>query len=189
MSIIRKNTELVALASPALRAAVGNVRFSCWEKVAPQFTLYLFTLLVEDGQEIINTWEGITNNIASEFQASLSKQVEIWNIYVVILSRNRLGKELKYRIEQNKYSSRKLVFDGFEAQEWNQLLAEEKVAAFLNDKLFSLTIAPAAPVATTASLDALLRKDHAALLHIISNSSATNYYKVFFNKYLEEDEH
>lgn len=187
--MIKKNTELVALTSPALRAAVGNMRFSCWEKVAPQFTLYLFTLLVEDGQEIMDSWETITNNIASEFQASLSKQVEIWNIYVVILSKNRLGKELKYRIEQNKYSSRKLVFDGFEAQEWNQLLTEETVATFLNNKLFSLAIAPAAPVAATVSLDALLRKDHAALLNIIGDSNATNYYKLFFDKYLEDNEH
>ena len=187
--MIRKNTELVALASPSLREAVADKNFSCWEKIQPHFKLYLFTLLIEDGSEISDSWETITNNIAIEFQANLDKQVEIWNIYVVFISKNYINKELKYQIEQNKYSSRKLVFDGFEDQEWDKLLAEKDTAAYLDNKLFSLTILPSSPTEMkAASLEELLQEKHAALLRIIGNSDANNYYKVFFDKYLEDDE-
>ena len=187
--MINKNTELLALASSALLEATANINFSCWEKVQQDFKLYLFTLLVEDGGEIADSWETITNNIASDFQASLDKKVEIWNIYVVFISKTRIKKELKYQIEQNKYSSRKLVFDGFDDQEWNELLPEEATASYLDNKLFSLTILPPAPPEINASsLEALLQEKHASLLKIIGNATANNYYKIFFDKYLEEDE-
>lgn len=187
--MIKRNTELAALASSALREATADKNFSCWEKTQQHFKLYIFTLLMEDGSEIADSWETINNNIASDFQSTLDKNVEIWNIYIVFISKKRIQKELKYQIEQNKYSSRKLVFDGFEDAEWNNLLTDEATASYLDNKLFSLTILPAAPPEiNVASLEALLQEKHAALLKIISESTANNYYKIFFDKYLQDDE-
>ena len=54
-------------------------------------------------------WELYRNDIATCFQADLSKEIEIWNIYLFFIIDGPVSRNLKYKIEQDRYSTRKVV--------------------------------------------------------------------------------
>lgn len=187
--MLKENISLAGLASDDFKEIIAEKKFNCWEKSDVEFNLYLFTLIIENDAELSNIWEELSNSIAYEFQSNLEKKVEIWNIYLVFLSKSKISKETKYKIEQNKYSSRKLVFDNFSETEWNEISTENGIVSFLDKKLFNLSIPERKSlVPITTTLEDLLKEDHEDLLRIISNSNTNNYYKFFFDKYLEGNE-
>lgn len=53
-------------------------------------------------------WKELTNNVSDVIQKGLSDLIEIYNIYIVFFQPNIKG-NLIYNIEQNKFSSRKIV--------------------------------------------------------------------------------
>lgn len=68
-----------------------------------------------DEQEFLDmAWKDISNTIASGFQGNLTgkeNEFEKWNIYILYICKNDVEKGLKNRIENDKFSSRKIVED------------------------------------------------------------------------------
>jgi hypothetical protein len=60
---------------------------------------------------LLKYWSQITSCIATEFQAKLNNKYLAWNIYLVFLCTETIDKTLKYKIENDKFSMRKLVID------------------------------------------------------------------------------
>lgn len=58
-------------------------------------------------------WEDISNAIALYYQTKIETDFERWNLYLFYLSGEMLEKGLKYRIENDPISSRKIVVDNF----------------------------------------------------------------------------
>lgn len=59
---------------------------------------------------LLENWKGITNSIALNYQNHLETNFEKWNIYLFFLmSRAIEDLNLKYTIENNTFSSRKIV--------------------------------------------------------------------------------
>jgi hypothetical protein len=56
-------------------------------------------------------WRKISNFIALNFQNNLENEFERWNIYVFFLNAKKVSNELKYKIENDTFSSRKIVVD------------------------------------------------------------------------------
>lgn len=92
----------------------SQFKIDSWVKTQQNYDINLFTILLDDNNQLSECWEILTNNIAVHFQSLLEKDIEIWNIYVLFVVKGIVDKGLKYKIEQDKYSTRKIVYDNFE---------------------------------------------------------------------------
>lgn len=105
----------------------------CWQQKEDEYNIYCFSVNVLDDNELRQIYKPITAAIATEFQTILEKSIEKWNIYIVFQSSKSISVELKDEIEQNKYSTRKLVWDSMEVEDMNS-------AEFINQQLLSLNV-------------------------------------------------
>lgn len=64
-------------------------------------------------EELRNDWIRITNLIAIEYQNNLESDYERWNLYLFFLltDAKTVSDDLKYTIENNTFSSRKIIED------------------------------------------------------------------------------
>lgn len=58
-------------------------------------------------------WENVSKEIALKYQSKLETVYEKWNLYIIYITNDVTSKELKNRIENDKFSSRKIVEDSF----------------------------------------------------------------------------
>lgn len=84
-----------------------NVNISVFFVLADSFTL---------SEE--NLWEKISKEIALKYQSKLETIYEKWNLYVIYVTNDVAPKELKNKIENDKFSSRKIVEDSY-SEEFN----------------------------------------------------------------------
>jgi len=96
---------------------------------------HLFTVIVKSVEELKNLWEPLADEIAVYFQAGLENEYESWNLYVVFISHIEIPKQLKYEIQNDKYSSRKIVLDNVSSE-----LSENEIIKQLSQRLFLLDI-------------------------------------------------
>lgn len=73
--------------------------------------------LVASEKFIEDNWKVFSNVIAAKFQnseyMSQNKEFEKWNFYIIYVAKEKLSKELKNKIENDRFSSRKIVEDNF----------------------------------------------------------------------------
>ena len=77
-------------------------------------TISIFSFFFESEKELYDNWEVITSSIAAYYQSELddeTKEFERWNIYIIFFARGNVSNQLKYKIENDKFSSRKIVKD------------------------------------------------------------------------------
>ncbi len=99
--------------------------------------------LVTNKNNIEDNWKIFSNIIAAKFQnseyMSENKEFEKWNFYIIYVSREKLSKELKNKIEIDRFSSRKIVEDGysneFNSDEANKLIIKHITNTDLKDLL------------------------------------------------------
>jgi hypothetical protein len=72
---------------------------------------HIFSIQIESETQLEKIWEPITNRIAIDFQAEFDDEYESWNVYVIFVADFEVSRDLKYKIENDKYSSRKIVMD------------------------------------------------------------------------------
>jgi|WetSurMetagenome_2_1015567.scaffolds.fasta_scaffold260886_2 hypothetical protein len=69
----------------------------------------IFFIRVDNEINLSHNWEKINNYIASHFQIYLNTEYETWNIYLFFLLDKMEDISLKYKIENDKFSSRKII--------------------------------------------------------------------------------
>ena len=86
-----------------------------------------------DVKELENNWEELVTNVADIVQKKLKELIEIFNIYIIFFQVG-IDEFVVDKIEQNKYSSRKLVI--------NQKMPEDRdeLKNIISRKLFELDI-------------------------------------------------
>lgn len=86
-----------------------------------------------DEEQLKNNWEELVTNVADVVQKNLVKRIEIFNVYIIFFQ-SEINGVIEDNIEQNKYSSRKLVI--------NKRMPEsnEELEGIINQKLFELNI-------------------------------------------------
>lgn len=92
-------------------------KITCWIEKEPGYNIYIFQVIVENENDLEKYYETIAAAIATEFQINLEKIIEKWNIYLIFESKMKISKELKSKIEQDKYSTRKMVWDSLSEEE------------------------------------------------------------------------
>ena len=57
-------------------------------------------------------WKDMRNFIAIKFQNNLSVEFDRWNVYIFYIASTFIDNDLKYQIENDTFSSRKIVIEG-----------------------------------------------------------------------------
>jgi hypothetical protein len=68
-----------------------------------------FIATFPSGEDYPDAWLEITSLIAVNFQASLTNDHATWNIYLALVFPTQVSRHLKYKIESNRFSLRKIV--------------------------------------------------------------------------------
>lgn len=68
---------------------------------------------ISDAKTISDKWKSFSDTIASIYQnseyMSENKEFEKWNFYIIYVSKEKLSKYIKNKIENDRFSSRKIV--------------------------------------------------------------------------------
>ena len=72
-----------------------------------------FVLTNSSVLEESNLWQKISEEVALKYQPKLDSIYEKWNLYIIYVTHDKTSKELKNKIENDKFSSRKIVEDNF----------------------------------------------------------------------------
>lgn len=100
-------------------------------------------------------WELISSMVAANYQNSEymgEREFDRWNFYIIFISKDIVSKELKNRIENDKFSSRKIVEDSYDKEfnddEANRLIVNHITNADLKEIVEAtqeVTISPYIP--------------------------------------------
>lgn len=152
----------------------GYDSIDCWIKDEGDYQLYFFTVIIQDETELNNIWKRVTADIALYFQSELELDIEIWNIYIVFICKNSISKELKYKIEQNKYSTRKLVMERVKFP-----LSIKDIHSILDKKLFNIEIENRLEVCDETSLHKLIKEHNEELYHLLKKKNSQDIFKLY----------
>ncbi|WET67957.1 ABC-three component system middle component 1 [Sphingobacterium sp.] len=93
---------------PVIKVEFHRIKYGGW--VTTVFVRF-------DSDDLIQLlWEDISNAIALYYQTKIDTDFERWNLYLFYLSEHKMEKGLKYRIENDPISSRKIVIDDFKGK-------------------------------------------------------------------------
>lgn len=85
--------------------------------------------LFESEQLLKENWEDLSSSICSHYQMNLDNDFTKWNTYLIYVCREPIRKELKYQIENDKFSNRKIVIercsDDFDESFINKLISNK----------------------------------------------------------------
>ena len=104
--ITTENIDFLDCMFPQFRPQLSKINFIG--------TISAFTFFFESENDLNDNWKAITSSIATYYQAEFEGEetnFERWNIYIFFLVKEPVGTQLKYKIENNKFSSRKIVQD------------------------------------------------------------------------------
>lgn len=95
-----------------LSGQFSQARFSMFRS-APEDYITCFVCRLPDESELVSIWRSVSSVIAMDYQAELKSKLDAWNIYLVFVVDGAITKNLKYEIENDKFSMRKLVVEDF----------------------------------------------------------------------------
>jgi hypothetical protein len=96
--------------------------------------------LEADSHTLDKIWKRFSNMVAANYQNHEymgDSKFEKWNFYIIYVSKDIVSKELKNKIENDKFSSRKIVEDAYEKElnneEANRLIVKHITNADLKE--------------------------------------------------------
>ncbi len=94
----------------------------------------VFFIGLDDEKTLDIFWDKIRNLIAVYYQSKLESDFERWNIYIVFVLPIIVGNELKYKIENDQLSSRKIIVDDF-VEEFNEEAKNKLLSCYIKNEL------------------------------------------------------
>ena len=104
--------------------------YSFVSSITPQSRLSCVCIKLNEEATLDEHWERITNEIAIEFISNLKDSFSKWNCYLIFICPRAVSKEIKYKIENDKFAIRKIVIDDVKKQ-----LTDDEVALLLNERI------------------------------------------------------
>ena len=98
----------------------------------------VFTFSFESENDLYENWKAVTNAIATYYQSEFEDdetEFERWNIYIFFVVKEPVAARLKYKIENNKFSSRKTVQDNVSANVDLELIEQLIKEYIINDDI------------------------------------------------------
>ena len=68
----------------------------------------------EGQKDLVKNWKAFNNYVSTEILSSIQDDFSRWNFYIFYISPEKIGIDLKYEIENNKFGSRKTLIDLFD---------------------------------------------------------------------------
>ncbi|RST59122.1 hypothetical protein D5F11_013395 [Siminovitchia terrae] len=102
-----------------------------------KYRFYVFSCYYNDEEELKTHFKPINDIIAFDFQSKLLLDVERWNLYIFFFVGEKISHELKTSIEQNKYATRKILYDNMGKEP-----SSEQIEEMILNKLFKLELSP-----------------------------------------------
>lgn len=65
--------------------------------------------------ELTKNWKEFNSYVAAEYMTMIKDDYSKWNFYIFYFSCDTVDKQLKYEIENNKFSSRKIIIESCES--------------------------------------------------------------------------
>lgn len=94
-------------------------KITCWVKREVGYNIYIFQVIVSNQKEVEDYYETITASIAIDFQSNLEKAIEKWNIYLIFECKESVDWKTRLKVEKDKYSVRKVIWDNLKEDEIN----------------------------------------------------------------------
>ena len=105
------NSSLIGKTEKAFESQFRNMRLDYKEVEVDKGLAHSFFIDLLDEEALSKNWQQIANFIAVQFQNKLEDEFQRWNIYLFFRVIDATGKELKYKIENDTFSSRKVIID------------------------------------------------------------------------------
>jgi hypothetical protein len=136
-------------------------QFTCWEFKEKDYSLYIFSIQLKNQVKLLEIHEDLRDYIAIYFQSQLlEKDVERWNIYQFFFIEENVDHTTKQKIEQDKFSTRKIIHDGLQKK-----LSDDEIKILINQELFDFKIEKR-PI-SKVSIESFLSQDHSLVLSLI----------------------
>jgi len=111
-------------------------KLQCWVKSQDQYNIHIFSIQFKNEAELLEVKDDLIDFIAIYFQSqTLEKNIERWNIYQVFFVEESISKDIKQQIEQDKFATRKLVFDNLGC-----ILSDEEIDQRINTEIFEVEL-------------------------------------------------
>lgn len=142
-------------------AFLGKLKDQCaYTYLEVQFggLIPVFIVECENEQQLRGIWQEITSFIASNFQTNLIDEFPTWNIYLFFKVKSAISNSLKYQIENDTFSSRKIIIT---TEETNDQIINNHIINSLpfND---GTVVNPQAPVFTAdINIESILKEKKA----------------------------
>lgn len=82
-----------------------------FQEIKYEGKLPCFFISVESELKLAEVWMRVSDIIAINYQATLNDEFSIWNIYLFFFIEETISNELKYLIENDTFSSRKIIIE------------------------------------------------------------------------------
>lgn len=133
----------------------------CWEQKEEKYSLYIFSIQLNNQDELLEIHEELRDYVAIYFQSQmLEKDVERWNIYQFFFVKDKIEDATKQKIEQDKFATRKIIYDGLNIQ-----ISDEEIKEYINQELFDFTISKRKVESIT--IDNYLENDNSEVLTLL----------------------
>jgi hypothetical protein len=100
---------------------------------------HVISVCIDNVADLELKWEKIDSSVAAIYQSKFEDDFERWNLYLIFFVKECVPKVLKYKIDNDKFSSRKIVRDNFEfiaKQSQNN-----KIENYIREKILEVEIA------------------------------------------------
>ncbi|MGJ7067123.1 ABC-three component system middle component 1 [Morganella morganii] len=97
--------------------------------------LSCFTIYFDTTKDLDLSWEKFVTEIAINYINEQTDKFSIWNCYCVFICSHEVPKELKYKIENNKFAMRKIVIDSFP-----QTIDQTEICNTINNRILSFNV-------------------------------------------------
>lgn len=104
MKLLRNDSDIHYLTD-----AFPSVDFLFCQSDDPDRFISCFIAIFPNSDPQPDAWLEITSLIAVNFQASLTNDFATWNIYLALVFPQPISRQLKYKIESNRFALRKIV--------------------------------------------------------------------------------
>lgn len=113
-----------------------TVDISCWEKQQGKLLIYVFTQSFQNGVQLIENYKLLRDHIAVCFQSQGQiSDAQRWNLYIFFFVSEKVDRGIKQQVEQDKFSSRKIVID-----DCGDHISDDLIVKHINADLFEIKV-------------------------------------------------
>lgn len=162
MNVISKDIELIKenIECNNLRVYHFEEKIKCNNK--GEYKVNIISCEFSNEKDLSDNWKMIVDNVALYVQSKLEKYIELYNVYVIFFM-NKIDEQLVSRIEQDKYSSRKIVIKSGMPE------TTEEIESVISNRLFYFDIEK---VDKFFSISDILSKNEKKLYECLKNKES-----------------